>query len=173
MEGIKMAQAITRINKKVPNKAEEREQSIQQILEKVAENRETIFIALDVFKGMSDAGLLQIADGILKNRQKVGKIAITQMNQPGVHHLVKNIIQGLKFLGSLDPGQVETLLNGLKGLARGLERGMNEAGGEKAPSLWTMLKDARDPEIRASLNLFMNFLKGMGEELQSDANPVH
>ncbi|BCJ86163.1 DUF1641 domain-containing protein [Effusibacillus dendaii] len=165
-----MARAITHIEKQLPNPEQEQVQAIGQILEAVAESRDTLLMTLDILKELHASGVLNILQGILKNRQQIGAIAFTQLNQPGIHHGLKNLIGLAQFLGKLDPAQLQTMLNGV---ARGLEQSGTHAAETKPIGLWNMGKMLRDPDVNASINMMLQFLRGMGEGINGNRSSVH
>lgn len=164
-----MAKAITHIEKQRPNQAEEQMQALTEILTAVSNNRQSILVFLDILKEVHAAGLLDIVQGVLKNRHQVGVIAISQLNQPAMHHMLKNGMTAMEFLGKLEP---ERLANTLNAVAKGVER-FSETEEVKPTGLWSMTKALRDPDVGISITAMMNFLRGMGEELSRDQEPVN
>ncbi|PLR82929.1 hypothetical protein CVD25_10550 [Bacillus canaveralius] len=155
-----MAKAIRQIKQAIPNPAEEQAQAISDILEELTKNREAIMSTIGILKGLHEMRVLEIVHGLIDQRTEVGVIAIQQINQPEMHNTIKNGMGAFKFLGSLQPAQLETILDGV-GL--GLKR-LSKTGqqGEKQ-TIWKMRRRLRSPEIRAAMTTMVDFLEGMGQ----------
>jgi uncharacterized protein YjgD (DUF1641 family) len=154
-----MAQAIRQIKKEVPNQLEEQAQASAEIMKELTDNKEAVMAAIQLMKGLHEMGIYDALRGMLDNRTEVGAIAIQQMNQPMMHNVIKNGMNGVKFLGSLPSGQTEKLM-GVIGL--GLKK-MSEAGQKgESQSLWKMRKRLGSPEMKASIAAMAAFMEGMG-----------
>jgi uncharacterized protein YjgD (DUF1641 family) len=160
-----MAKAIKDIDKKRSNPIEEQTEAIQQLIEMTAESRDALLSFLDILQELHNAGLLDIVQGLLKTRHKVGVLAMGQLNQPEMHRIIKNGINTIQFLGELNPDQLNTMLNGVN---KGLEKStMNTKKGEQV-SLWGLAKSIRDPNVKMSISTMMSFLEGMGKGIKKD-----
>ncbi|MFC3885149.1 DUF1641 domain-containing protein [Bacillus songklensis] len=165
-----MAKAIRQINKKAPNKEEEQAQAITDIVKALADNREAIMVTLDILKNLHEMGALNAVDGLLKARSDVAYIAIQQLNQPSMHNTIKNAMGAFKFLGSVNPDQLQTIF---QGLSHGLERSAENIKKGEDASLWQLGKSIRNPDVRASLSTMVEFLQGMGEVFHHEQREVH
>ncbi|MFC0271084.1 DUF1641 domain-containing protein [Metabacillus herbersteinensis] len=154
-----MAKAIRHIEKKTMSPEEEQTESLSEILSLIAKNKETIKNTLDIMNELQNAGVLDIMNGLLKTREKVGVIAVQQMNQLTMHNTIKNGIQTAQLLGELDPVKLNTLL---KAANRGLEQASEST---ERVSKWGLLKSMNDPSVLSSLSVMVGFLQGMGKEL--------
>jgi uncharacterized protein YjgD (DUF1641 family) len=161
-----MAKAIKHIDKKQPNAVEEQTEALGEILKLIAENREAITTSLEIIKELHTAGILDVVKGALRTREKIGVIAIEQMNQPEMHRTIRNGIYAMEFLGQLDPDKLKTLFNGI---SHGLEKTADDH--HEKIGMWGLLKAMRDPGVNASLTTMLNFLNGMGEEIGK--KPLH
>lgn len=155
-----MAKAITQIRKDVANQTEEQSQAVSQILQELSANKEAVLETIKILKGLHETKVLEAMQAFMEQREEVGAIAIQQINQPTMHNVIKNGMNAFSFLGSLQPGQLSTILDGL---SRGLKR-LSETGekGEKQ-SLWKLRKRLWSPEIRAMMTSMVDFMDGMGE----------
>lgn len=70
-----------------------------------------------------------------------------------------------KFLGSLPPGQMDTLMQGIN---NGLEKMANTSPEEKQQSFWKMRKKLSSPETKAAIAMMANFMEGMGAVLKKN-----
>ncbi len=155
-----MAKAIRQISRQLPNETEERSQAVEEILQALADNKEAVLSMIDMAKELHEIKVFEAAGSLLKQRNEVGVIAMQQVNQPAVHNVIKSGFGLFKFLGALQPSQLETLLNGV---TLGLKR-MSQTGEKgKKQSIWKMRIRLRSPEIRAAMTTMVDFMEGMGE----------
>ncbi|CAM3799325.1 DUF1641 domain-containing protein [Mesobacillus thioparans] len=155
-----MAKAIRQISRQLSNETEERSQAVEEILQALADNKEAVLSMIDMAKELHEIKVFEAAGSLLKQRNEVGVIAMQQVNQPAVHNVIKSGFGLFKFLGALQPSQLETLLNGV---TLGLKR-MSQTGEKgKKQSIWKMRIRLRSPEIRAAMTTMVDFMEGMGE----------
>ncbi|MGB8956208.1 MAG: DUF1641 domain-containing protein [Tumebacillaceae bacterium] len=164
-----MATRTTRIEKAIPNPQQEQAQALGEILSAIADNRTAIIQFMDILKELHSWGILDALQGLVKNRHDIGVIGVTQLNKPGAQHILKNGMSALQMLASIDPNQLQSVLNGV---TAGLDRAGQQMGEPHKPlGMFDMIKTMRDPEVGASLQFMMNFLRGMSGGMQQ--NNVH
>ncbi len=165
-----MAKAIKQIKKEIPTPEQEQSQAINDIIAAVANNREAILSTIGIIKHLQDIGVLDTLNGLLEKRVDVGVIAIQQINQPSMHNTIKNGMNTFKFLGQLNPEQLQIILNGV---SRGLGKFGEKIDKNEKASLWRLGNSIRNEEVRTSLNTMLGFLEGMGEVFQGDERKLH
>ncbi|WHX38448.1 hypothetical protein QNH36_12060 [Mesobacillus sp. AQ2] len=155
-----MAKAIRQISRQAPNETEERAQALEEIMQALADNKEAVLSMIEMAKELHEVKVFETAGSLLKQRNEVGVIAMQQVNQPAVHNVIKSGFGLFKFLGGLQPAQLETLMNGV---TLGLKR-MSQTGEKgKKQSIWKMRIRLRSPAIRAAMTTMVDFMEGMGE----------
>jgi uncharacterized protein YjgD (DUF1641 family) len=155
-----MAKAIMQISRQAPNETEERAQAVEEIMQALADNKEAVLSMIEMAKELHEVKIFETAGSLLKQRNEVGVIAMQQVNQPAVHNVIKSGFGLFKFLGGLQPAQLETLMNGI---TLGLKR-MSQTGEKgKKQSIWKMRIRLRSPAIRAAMTTMVDFMEGMGE----------
>ncbi|MGF7086422.1 uncharacterized protein YjgD (DUF1641 family) [Kroppenstedtia sanguinis] len=159
-----MARPIQHIDRMASDSQLEREESLGEILEALTENKEAVLSTLDLLGEIQRAGVLDLLQGIAKNRHEVGVIALTQLNQPDNLQLIRNLIGGVQFLGRLHSDQLNRWLHSI---GTGLERSIENLDGEEPESLWELGKWMRSREVRSSLTLLIRFLREMGKAEQA------
>lgn len=164
-----MAKAITNIEKYIMDKEEEKQQSIHQILDVISDNRESITTFLDILNEIHELGILDIIQGVLKNRQEISVIALSQFDQPSIHHMMKTGMNAIQFLGKLEPDKLQDLLQGVE---RGIER-LTETQNNQTHSLWEIGKAMRDPNVTFALSSMIRFMNGMGEAMKETEKRIH
>ncbi|WP_077212829.1 DUF1641 domain-containing protein [Bacillus dakarensis] len=165
-----MAKAIRQISKSVPNPVTEQMQAVSELLNAITENKEVLLTTIDILKGLHEMGVLDAAKAMLEQRTDIGAIAIQQINQPAMHNTIKNAMNAFKFLGSIDPDQLQAILNGV---SQGFDRSAEVLKNGENQSLWKLGTSLRDPDVKASLSTMMEFLHGMGEAFNQDPKNVH
>ena len=156
-----MAKQIRQIDKHIPSELEERTEAIKKLVNMTADNHEAFMTIVEVVEELHESGILDMAKGLLRTREKVGVIAVEQLNQPSMHRVIQNGTNAFKFFGSIDPQQLQNMLNGV---TRGLQKSADDMTKEEKLGLWGMAKKMRDPDVNASMTTLMGFLQGMGQE---------
>ena len=165
-----MAKPISNINKSISNPAEEQTQAVNDIVKALSENRDAFILTLDILKNLNEMGALNAVSALLQQRTEVAAIAIQQVNQPGMQHIIKNAMSVLSFLSSINPNQMQTIFNGL---TKGLEYATERLESNQNPSLWKLGISMREPEVKASLSTMVDVLHGLGEAFQSEKHQLH
>ena len=99
---------------------------------------------------------------MIEQRTEIGAIAIQQINQPSMHNVIKNGMSAFSFLGSLQPEQLNTLLDGLGNGVKNISTPEQDA---EKQSLWKLRKRLGSPEVRVAMTTMFDFMDGMGEVL--------
>ncbi|MBH8599611.1 MULTISPECIES: DUF1641 domain-containing protein [unclassified Thermoactinomyces] len=165
-----MAKPIREIKPVEPTPEELQSQALMKIIESLADSREAIIDMLEIARYLQEMGILAAVKALLEQRHEVGLIVVEQLNQPKMHHILKNAITLMELLGKIQPEQLQRLLNGL---FRGLESAKQKNLNGKIPSLWDLAKYIRDPDVRISIASMMALLQGVGESLRNDSGQTH
>lgn len=165
-----MAKAITNI-KTAPQKIEDLESEAKsRITSALVKNEESVLAFLEIANELQQSGVLDILRGLLKNRHQIGVLGMSQLNQPKAHRLLKNGIQGVQFLGSLEPSSMQKVMDSV---TTGMKYAMTpEETGNSVKArrgIFQTLKLLRDPDVSESLTFSLRFLKGMGQDLHGDS----
>jgi uncharacterized protein YjgD (DUF1641 family) len=161
-----MAKAIRQIEKNQKSEVEQQAESLQELLTMISKNSEAIKSTLEILQELQKAGILDMVNGLLKTKDKVGIIAMDQLNQPSMHRTIKNAINALQFIGELDPDKMKRMMHGI---STGLDHLNDEAQQNKIG----ILKAMRDPNVKASISTAFSFLQGMGEGLENNKHGLH
>jgi uncharacterized protein YjgD (DUF1641 family) len=155
-----MAQAITEIKKEMRDEKEEQTKAVEGIMQELVENREAILETIQILRQLHETNILEAVHAALKQREDIGEIAIHQVNQPKMRNVLKNGMNLFSFIGAVQPGQLDTILDGF---GHGLKR-LSETGqkGEKQ-SLWKLQKRLSTPEVRTAMTTMVDFMDGIGE----------
>jgi uncharacterized protein YjgD (DUF1641 family) len=163
-----MARAIRLIEKKTQTEAETQAESLGEILKAVSDNREAITQFLDILGELHKSGVLDIAQGVMKNRAQLGAVGFEFIKVANIPIILKNLIIGVQFLGRLDPKKTQTLMDSLS-------KGIEQAGQpeKEHKSMLGLLGMLRDPDVKASMSTALHFLQGMGAALSEHDTDAH
>ncbi len=166
-----MARAINRIERHEPTEAEIQAESLSQVIDAIASNKEAILKTIGIVKELNNAGMLDIASAALENRTEVGLHGVQLINALNVPPLLHNVLTMVKMLGGIDPNEMSRLINAL-GSSLGHLSEMdptNRQHGDhiekEPPGMLALLKMMRDPDVRTTMTFGLQFLKTMGGEL--------
>lgn len=159
-----MAKATKQIERKGNRLEEERNDDLSAILNQIADNRESIQIWLDIIHELHQIGILDMIKGLLRTREKVGAIAMEQINQPGMHNIIKNGMSGFQLLAAMDADQLKQIMDGF---SRGMQKASENTQHQEQIGMWGLLRSMQDPNVKKTLNILVHFLNGMGEGLQT------
>ncbi|GGF31985.1 hypothetical protein GCM10010954_33940 [Halobacillus andaensis] len=159
-----MAKAIKQIDRTIPTAKEKQTEELNELLSSIAKHKETLTLLLDIVEELHKVGLLDMLQGMLKTRHKLGLLAMEELDKPVVHDLVKSGIGAFNFLTKVDPEQISRILNGM---SEGLKHSSEQLENDKTLGLWGMMKATKDPEVNQSLTTFIHFLEGMGRGLKT------
>jgi len=157
-----MAKAIKQIEKITQSEEEVKSQALTDILNQLADNREALTTTLEILNELQETGMLDMVRGLLRTKEKVGSIAVEQLNQPAMHNVIKNGFNLIEFLGELDPDQLQHIMSGMHSGVDKTAEGMKQ---DQTIGIWGMMKSIRDPHVNRSITTMFNFLEGMGEGL--------
>lgn len=166
-----MARAINRIERHEPTEAEIQAESLTQIIKALSDNKEAILKTLDIIKELDNAGMLDIAGALLKNRTEVGVHGVNLINSLNIPPLIRNAFTLSQMVGKIDPQEMDRLLNALgNGLSHlgEMEPAHHKHGDQRdhePPGILHLLKTMRDPDVRTTMAFGLQFLKSMGGEL--------
>lgn len=157
-----MATPITRINKKQLTPDELRLQRLFELESQVADQQQGLQKLLEITGELDKAGILDAVNAVVKARENLTEIAVHQAAREPVAMLINNVMNAAGALTAIDPATTAKL-------AASVQRGLSEAEAKGTANrkigpfgLWKAL---RDPDVNRSIRFGMDFLKGMGKEL--------
>lgn len=165
-----MANPITRINRKVPTEAEIRAQEMERLAEGAAKSHPGLLMFMDIVQEMYEAGYLEIVQGMVKNREKVLPYAFDFIKVSGMPIVMKNVISGLQFLGTLEPQKVQRTMNAV---SHGLNKSLDVDMDGENKGFFDLLKMMKDPDVNRSITMLLTFLKSMGQHLGNSQQEIN
>lgn len=138
-----------------------REELIHKLENAPQEHAEALLAAYDVLQGLHDAGLLEIAKGLLGSGDKVLEILVKAADTPEVIHGIRNFIILTKLFGALDPKLLEHL-------AQAVPRALVDAKTEKPLGTLALLGALSNPDSRRILTIMARVVESLGKDLRPD-----
>lgn len=132
-------------------------------LDKIAELRPSINydqVELDqlarLLENLRDSDLIDLLNGILEEGCYAGSAILEKMNNEKTRQGIENLVRFLSIAGNLDPRILKALNDGLGGVSEALDR-------SEPLSLRQLIKKARTPEVRRSLDIVLSLAFGIGK----------
>jgi uncharacterized protein YjgD (DUF1641 family) len=158
-----VAKAIRLIEKKTLTDEEVQVEALGAIVKALSDNRQAVLQFLDILGEMHKSGVLDIAQGVMKNREKLGEVGFEFIKVANIPVMLKNVIMAVQFMGRQDPMKMQILIDSL---GKGVDQAMQQDNETK--SMFGLFGMMRDPEVRASLSMGLQFMKGMGTGLKDE-----
>lgn len=162
-----MAEPIKQFKPEPRNKEELKQENLDHVLDKLAENREAVDQLLTIAGELHESGMLDIIKSLLKTRVEVSEVAMKQVNQPKTLNILRNVMGAAEALGSIDPDQLNKMLDGV---AAGVKQSAVHDQPEEPIGILGMYKATKNSNIQTSLHMMMQFLEGMGQHLNEKEN---
>ncbi|MDA8195709.1 MAG: DUF1641 domain-containing protein [Actinomycetota bacterium] len=109
-----------------------------------------------LIENLRDSDLIDLLNGILEEGCDAVSAILEKMNNEKTRQGVENLVRFLSIAGNLDPRILKALSDGLGGASEALDRG-------EPPSLRQLLKKARTPEVRRSLDIVLSLAFRIGK----------
>ncbi|MBB6444472.1 DUF1641 domain-containing protein [Bacillus benzoevorans] len=162
-----MAKAIKQIEESKVTSQEKQSEDLFAIIKLVSENREAITTSMEILGELKQTGVLDMFKGALRTREKIGAIALEQINQPSMHNTIKNAFNIIEFLGSINPDQMKVLLSALR---KGMDEFSESVEKNEHIGIWGMMRSIRDPKVNTVITSMLGFLNGVGQEVDKGPN---
>lgn len=158
-----MAKPIKTIQEAELTEEQKKGQSLEKLLNEIAENKDSLLDMLQLLQELHDSGILEAAGSLVKAKESVAKIAVTQLTRQPVTNMINNAMAAGGVLTELEPETTKKLLSSLSAGLKKAEEGL-ESG--KKLGIFDLMKALKDPDINRALGFGFNLLKGLGEGLK-------
>ncbi|MBB4826247.1 uncharacterized protein YjgD (DUF1641 family) [Sporosarcina luteola] len=160
-----MAAPITTITRRKQTKEEIQEAKLHELQSLLTEQEQAVKKILAITSELNEAGILDALKAMAEAREKLAGIAVSQASREPVTNMINHLTNAAGMLSSINPATSAKL-------AASVQSGLTEAelyrGNESKVSMFQMLTALNDPEINEAVKFSLNFLKGMGKELNRD-----
>lgn len=157
-----MASPITSIHRKKLSETELQQKKIEELQSLIAEQQDSLQKMIEIASELNDAGVLDAVAAMIKAREKLAEIAVTQASREPVTNLMNHLLNAVATLSSIDPAATEKLIKAMK---NGIEEAELYRGNDDRVSILQVMTALNDPEVNQAVKYGMDFLKGMGKEL--------
>ncbi|MDH6348924.1 MULTISPECIES: DUF1641 domain-containing protein [Brevibacillus] len=158
-----MARPITKIVKPEVTEEEKQAQTVDRVLESLAQNPEGIQATIKLLQELHDSGILGALNAAVEAKEDIAKIVVGQMVRPPVTNMINNAMAAAGGLTELDPDMTKKLMSGV---TKGLQRADEALQSGTKVGIFDLMKALRDPDINRAMGFGINLLKGIGEGLK-------
>ncbi|MGV3244641.1 DUF1641 domain-containing protein [Staphylococcus sp. 11262D007BW] len=152
-----MAERISKIKRIEKTDAELKAESLSEVTDAIAENKDSILKAIKLIGTLDEAKILDALNGAVKQRGAITEKVVSEINKEQYAGIIHNMGQMLFLLGSLNTEELSVFLNKV---TKGIHVA-NRANPNARSSVSGLIKVLKDDEINRSLTYFLTMLKGM------------
>ncbi|MGV3274502.1 DUF1641 domain-containing protein [Staphylococcus sp. 11261D007BR] len=152
-----MAERISKIKRIEKTDAELKVESLSEVTDAIAENKDSILKAIKLIGTLDEAKILDALNGAVKQRGAITEKVVSEINKEQYAGIIHNMGQMLFLLGSLNTEELSVFLNKV---TKGIHVA-NRANPNARSSVSGLIKVLKDDEINRSLTYFLTMLKGM------------
>lgn len=157
-----MAAPITSIKRTERTEMEIQQEKLADLQKLIAEQEESLQKIMEITGELHDIGALDALQAMLQAKEKIAGIAVGQISREPVTNMLNNVMAAAGALTAIDPATIQVLT---KSAQRGLQEAEQGIEQNQKTSALQLLKSVNDPDINRALTFGLNFLKGMGKEL--------
>ncbi|MCL6593709.1 MAG: DUF1641 domain-containing protein [Alicyclobacillus sp.] len=161
-----MAEPMARIEWQTQSATAEQARAQARLLAQLAACEPALTEGLQLLRLCSEAGLLQLANALVQEREGLLEILVEQADRPGGALFLKNIVALVQVLGQLPPALWTHLQAGLQAASAAAQR--PETGKPGLRLYWQAL---RNPDVAAGARVALALLRGLGASARALAQP--
>ncbi|HDG5924484.1 TPA: DUF1641 domain-containing protein [Staphylococcus aureus] len=135
-------------------------ESLNEVTEAIAANKDSILKAIKLIKTLDDAKLLDALNGAIRGRQVIINKFAVELNKDIYTGLLSNMASMVFLLGELNVSDLSGFLNKVN---KGLHVA-NQASPNAKTTIRSLLGVLKDDDMNRSLTYMLNMLKGMSRE---------
>ncbi|HGO3678523.1 TPA: DUF1641 domain-containing protein [Staphylococcus aureus] len=135
-------------------------ESINEVIEAIAANKDSILKVIKLIKVLDDAKILDALNGAVRGRQVIINKFAVELNKDIYTGLLTNMASMVFLLGELNVSDLSDFLNKVN---KGLHVA-NQASPNAKTSVRSLLGVLKDDDMNRSLTYMLNMLKGMSRE---------
>lgn len=135
-------------------------ESLNEVTEAIAANKDSILKAIKLIKTLDDAKLLDALNGAIGGRQVIINKFAVELNKDIYTGLLSNMASMVFLLGELNVSDLSAFLNKVN---KGLHVA-NQASPNAKTTIRSLLGVLKDDDMNRSLTYMLNMLKGMSRE---------
>src|SRR4051812_22879299 len=97
-----MALPITMIKKSAQTEEQMKQQKLEELTALLAQNDEALTKTLDIIRELNNAGALEAASSMLQSKEKIAKIAVSQVGREPITNMINNLMGAAGMLTNVD-----------------------------------------------------------------------
>lgn len=132
-----------------------RDDLIRRLEQAPEEHAEALLCAYDLLQRMHEKGLIDVANGLLSASETVVDRVVDVVSSKQAVTALRVVLMMSNLLNSLDPDRLHALFSPSE---------------SRAPSLWTVAKEAMTPDARRGMAAAVGFLSVFGAALGEQEN---
>ncbi|CAM3858619.1 DUF1641 domain-containing protein [Bacillus paramycoides] len=160
-----MAAPIQVIQKQELTEEEIKQQKLEDLKELLANNEDALNQMFNIVGELNDIGMLEAANSMLKAKEPIAKIVLSQVTREPVTNLINNMMGAAGALTELDPELTKKLVGSV---LIGMDEGNQHLQNNKKIGILDLMKVLKDPDINRAIGFGLHFLKGMGKGLKDE-----
>lgn len=159
-----MAAPITSIQRKQATPEQQQQEKLNELQTLIAEQQQSLNKILELTSELDKAGVLDAVNAMLKAKDELAGIAVTQASREPMTNLINNLLNATGLLTSLNPEVTANLKNSI---TLGIDEAELYKGNGDKVSILQVMTALNDPHINRAVKYGLDFLKGMGRGLDS------
>ncbi|WP_342512953.1 DUF1641 domain-containing protein [Sporosarcina sp. FSL K6-1522] len=160
-----MAIPITSIAKKELTPEETKQAKLAELQSLIAEQDQAFNKILEITGDLDDAGIFDALKAMVKAKEDLAKIAVGQVSREPVTNIINHVLSASSVMAAIDPAVTEKLASSVKA---GLDEAELYRGNGQKVGVFQLMTALNDPDINRAAKFGLDFLKGMGKELDKD-----
>lgn len=161
-----MAKPIVSIQLKEQTEAEIQAGKLAELQRLIAQQQQALNKLVEITGELNDAGILDAVRASVKAKDDLAEIAVNQMSREPILNLIKHVMNVSDALSSIDAEKSTLLVEILK---RGLHEAELADGNDQSIGVFDLFRSLNDPDVNRAVKFGLNFLKGAGKELDTQA----
>ncbi|ACO47821.1 DUF1641 domain-containing protein [Deinococcus deserti] len=138
-----------------------------------AESADALAEALELLRELHEHKILHTLVRVVQGGQGLSVHGLEILNEPGSVRAVRNLLELVKVLGSVEP---EALTSVTGALSDGIKEGARRVQAGERAGIGELVSLARDPDVGLALGALVGVLRGFGKSLRersSEAGAPH
>ncbi|MFC4425013.1 DUF1641 domain-containing protein [Deinococcus navajonensis] len=145
----------------------------ERVAASTAQSADALEEALELLRALHEHRVLHTLVRVAQGGQGLSLHALEVLNEPGSVRAVRNLLELVKVLGSIEP---EVLASVAGALSDGLKEGARRVQAGERAGVGEVLALVRDPDVGLALGALVGFLRGFGRGLRAQggqSTPAH
>ncbi|SMB79214.1 DUF1641 domain-containing protein [Deinococcus hopiensis] len=135
----------------------------ERVAQGTVQSADALVEALELLRALHEHRVLHTLVRLVQGGEGLASQALEVLNEPGSVRALRNGLEGVKLLGSVEPEALEAVTGAL---ADGVREGARRVRGGERAGLGELLSLARDPDVGLALGALVGVLRGFGRGLR-------